>query len=90
LTKGQVSVGGEFVLIFGGCANFRRSPLDYMVRRRYLKLATMYPLFFTPLAQINAEASLVITCFDECGDKKSQILKQQNLASEEGDEKLME
>jgi hypothetical protein len=30
------------------------------------------------------------TYFDEYEDKKSQILKQQNLASEEGDEKLIE
>jgi hypothetical protein len=35
-------------------------------------------------------ASLQNTYFDEYEDKKSQILKQQNLASEEGDEKLIE
>ena len=49
----------------------------------------MYPVI-TIVSQINIADIFEITCLDECGDKKSQILKQQNLASEEGDEKLME
>ena len=49
----------------------------------------MYPVSDL-VSQLNAGDILEIACFNEFKDKKSQILKQQNLASEEGDEKLME
>jgi hypothetical protein len=56
--------------------------------------ATLNWLRCTPSLQLfpklTLPASLESPVFEECGDKKSQILKQQNLASEEGDEKLME
>jgi len=46
----------------------------------------MYPVGDL-VSQLNTDDIFEIACFDEFKDKKSQILKQQNLASEEGDEK---
>ena len=40
--------------------------------------------------RINIDSILAIIYLNECEDKKSQILIKQNLASEEGDEKLIE
>ena len=40
------------------------------------------------VSHLNAGGIFEIDCFYKYGDKKSQILTQQNLASEEGDEKL--
>jgi len=50
--------------------------LDYVVCHRFLQIGCdVKHLFFAALAQINIEVSLAVTCFDECEDKKSQILK---------------
>jgi len=40
------------------------------------------------VSQLNTGNILAVTYFDEYKNKKSQILTRQNLASEEGDEKL--
>jgi len=40
------------------------------------------------VSQLNTGSILAVTYFDAHKNKKSQILTKQNLASEEGDEKL--